>query len=302
MDKQTKGITVKINGQEKTFSEEIMQHDEQEQAATTEEEEWGIPNIEHDANVADKVVYIEDLRDIKKKNVKLAKKTAVYGGTPFKKALMIGILAAVIGTGLGMGSLHMLTANNLEAETPSSSIVTAQQPTKTETTKPLPTAQSANLDVFTVQAGVFSTEKAAKEGQEELKKKGYAASVVKKDETYLLFIGVGMNQSDAKSLSGTYKGNGVDSFAKSYTIQSLDQKVKPIYEQLAGQSVQAALGQDVDSVSDAEKKLTNMKETSEVKKLREVCQLLGSYRKDKKAEDATKAQELLLTVLSDHTS
>lgn len=233
MDKQPNKVSIKINGQEKVYQEqknEIKTEDKAINELSTQEEfSWVLP--EEDSS---NVVSIEDLR-----HVKSGKKPTLQKSSPIwnrgndtkhtvKKVVLIMSVAILVGTGLGMFSLKLMTGEgamfapvNPERATVSSEGLLEEPAEQGKPAEPATSAVLPSFSLYAVQAGVFSTKEAGEEAVRNMKAKGYAAAVVPNEKSYALFIGIGLDENITKEVGEHYKKQGESIYVKPYEMPSV---------------------------------------------------------------------------------
>lgn len=234
MDKQPNKISIKINGQEKEYKEPESKVKKQEQAAkdasSQEEFSWVLPE-----EPPSKIVSIEDLRHVKSKKKKpsLSKKSAVTNKNGasthvVKKVVIIMSVAILVGSGLGMFSLKMMTGEDsvfVPQKTEPVAVTNSgllEEPGGTgELAEEKPSATLPAFSLYAVQAGVFSTKKGGEDAIRNLRAKGYAAAVIPNEQSYALFIGVGLEEKVTKKIGEHYKKQGESTYVKPYDIPSI---------------------------------------------------------------------------------
>ncbi|WP_158598206.1 SPOR domain-containing protein [Falsibacillus albus] len=229
MDKSKKDkatITIKINGEEKQFQEELVVHDWKEaktesaaSAEALEEDEsfdWVLPD-EGPQNG-------EEIKEFKQISYvpAVTKKTWInprqkQSGSP---AMLVSILLAVL-TGLLLGyvMLHLFTSK----DTPASSAGIGEQTSQPDSQPKDATGQTMVLKAFSVpiiQAGVFENGDSAESISSEVHSKGFPAAVIQQDGKYYLLAGVAGSVEDAKQAGNDFKNNQIDVYAKSIEIPS----------------------------------------------------------------------------------
>ncbi|CAH0131390.1 SPOR domain-containing protein [Priestia megaterium] len=330
VDKQERKVSIKINGQSK-----------EEQVPEKDEFTWVLPEPgSTDSHVEEnKVVFIEDVRNEKKKKPRLHPKNVsiktVSGGV-IKRTAVIVLLAVGIGSGIGMVGVKMMTGS----EQPVSKAQTSEQTKEEKTSQTASTTESvgkaekkseqeskgtsaavSTLEPFSfyiVQAGAFSSKTAANKAMDKWKEENEAGEIFS-PKTYSLVVGAATGEEKANALSKTYKQQGKDVYVKSYEIKPTselgkkDQTVittaQPFMANLLDQSVKAIEGQRVADIKSLKKELTKVqKEASNediktmVSTLQKAAASLSSYEDNKSSKDAWLAQRYVLKALQQYES
>ncbi|KML29075.1 MULTISPECIES: SPOR domain-containing protein [Priestia] len=333
VDKQERKISIKINGQSKDEKEE--------QAPEKDEFTWVLPEpASKDSHVEEnKVVFIEDVRNEKKKKPRLHPKNVsiktVNGGV-IKRTAVIVLLAVGIGSGIGMVGVKMMTGSEQPvskaqtserakeekaAQTASATESVGKAEKKSEQESKDTSAAASTLDPFSfyiVQAGAFSSKAAANKAMDKWKEENEAGEIFS-PKTYSLVVGAATGEEKAKALSKTYKQQGKDVYVKSYEIKPTselgkkDQTVittaQPFIANLLDQSVKAIKGERVADIKSLKKELTKVqKEASNediktmVSTLQKAAASLSSYEDNKSSKDAWLAQRYVLKALQQYES
>ncbi|MES9741490.1 SPOR domain-containing protein [Priestia megaterium] len=330
VDKQERKISIKINGQSK-----------EEQAQEKDEFTWVLPEpSSKDSHVEEnKVVFIEDVRNEKKKKPRLHPKNVsiktVNGGV-IKRTAVIVLLAVGIGSGIGMVGVKMMTGSEQPvskaqtseqtkeekaAQTESTTESVGKAEKKSEQESKGTSAAASTLEPFSfyiVQAGAFSSKTAANKAMDKWKEENQAGEIFS-PKTYSLVVGAATGEEKAEALSKTYKQQGKDVYVKSYEIKPTselgkkDQTVittaQPFMANLLDQSVKAIEGERVADIKSLKKELTKVqKEASNediktmVSTLQKAAASLSSYEDNKSSKDAWLAQRYVLKALQQYES
>ncbi|MEH7606688.1 SPOR domain-containing protein [Priestia megaterium] len=330
VDKQERKISIKINGQSK-----------EEQAPEKDEFTWVLPEpSSKDSHVEEnKVVFIEDVRNEKKKKPRLHPKNVsiktVNGGV-IKRTAVIVLLAVGIGSGIGMVGVKMMTGSEQPvskaqtseqtkeekaAQTESTTESVGKAEKKSEQESKGTSAAASTLEPFSfyiVQAGAFSSKTAANKAMDKWKEENQAGEIFS-PKTYSLVVGAATGEEKAEALSKTYKQQGKDVYVKSYEIKPTselgkkDQTVittaQPFMANLLDQSVKAIEGERVADIKSLKKELTKVqKEASNediktmVSTLQKAAASLSSYEDNKSSKDAWLAQRYVLKALQQYES
>lgn len=286
MDKshKEKGVTIKINGEEKSYvqNQVLSMEERQDEAATRESADesfdWMLPNEIMPAPEPTKgKMYQKQRRQMK-----------------LKTPLILAIVAIIVGTGLGLLVIRVITSEQNVTQPVDKDVPAAAPVTEGS-------IETLTIPTFFVQGGVFSTEEAAKAVQAEIHNKNLPAEVFQIEKSYYVFLGVAENLEASKELALNYKTNEVDVFWKEIDFatklaknnQEME-KALSIYSSLA--EITSAKLLHVDSSADVNKvseqlKALQLSEHQEIKgKLKEAVELLQNDKPDK-------AQEKLLAFL-----
>ncbi|GGE42645.1 hypothetical protein GCM10011391_21800 [Pullulanibacillus camelliae] len=145
--------------------------------------------------------------------------------TFFKHIWMPFITAIIVGLGIGFTVLILFSHNSkapTDTETSSHQSQTATNTSSEE--KNNQNAKALALTLTEIQGGVFTTQKAAEAGMNDLKQhSGLPAAVIKDGERYAVFIGIVSSDSAKAQLTNTFTSKGVDIYSKSwsYSVQSV---------------------------------------------------------------------------------
>ncbi|MED3880805.1 SPOR domain-containing protein [Priestia megaterium] len=330
VDKHERKISIKINGQSK-----------EEQGPEKDEFTWVLPEpSSKDSHMEEnKVVFIEDVRNEKKKKPRLHPKNVsiktVNGGV-IKRTAVIVLLAVGIGSGIGMVGVKMMTGSEQPvskaqtseqtkeekaAQTASTTESVGKAEKKSEQESKGTSAAASTLEPFSfyiVQAGAFSSKTAANKAMDKWKEENEAGEIFS-PKTYSLVVGAATGEEKAKALSKAYKQQGKDVYVKSYEIKPTselgkkDQTVittaQPFMANLLDQSVKAIEGERVADIKSLKKELTKVqKEASNediqtmVSTLQKAAASLSSYEDNKSSKDAWLAQRYVLKALQQYES
>ncbi|GGE75721.1 SPOR domain-containing protein [Priestia taiwanensis] len=307
MDK--KKVSVKINGAETVFKDSGQA---KEQEGWKEQAEW--------STSSHKVVSLAEHRN-RKKPFLFRKRSFGQGEEVVRKQRRVGgkvaviiIGAIIVGTILGQGLLGVVDKT---APTPKGQPSTQQtkQPPAVPANGSNVTLSALSLSVL--QAGVFKTENAAKAFQHTWREKGLPATIVKRDNYYVL-VGVGKEQASLEQLHTLYKEKNMGVFKKTYSIEESKLEVvgkeneeklmqsRKMYEQLISMMDVLGKGKSVsaDEKGEIEKIATSLQ--GEVAKelkpligaLTNTYDLLKGYEQKKNEETLLKSQQALLDTMS----
>lgn len=332
MDKQPNKISIKINGQEKEYEDKRNEIKKQNQpvsqSPSQEEFSWVLPEDE-----PSKIVSIEDLRHVKsKKKPFIAKRSALIkrNGTStyvVKKVIFIMSVAVVVGTGLGMFSLKLMTGeDSMFAPKKSEPVVVTNSGLLEEpgesgelAEEPKPASLPA-ISLYAVQAGVFSTKQGGEDAIRNMRAKGYAAAVVPNEKSYALFIGIGIEEKVTKEIGEHYKKQGESTYVKPYDLASIQMDAWSKDEQTvmakAQKSFSTLLSLSSETVANPSASLSGLKgikeELVQLKSNEKIDQNIGKflsyllmaeaslskYEKDQGEEARWQAQQFLLEAVS----
>ncbi|HHT7188291.1 TPA: stage II sporulation protein B [Bacillus cereus] len=207
MDKQSRTISVKVNGTEAKYEEKKK-----------DEFDWMVVESERPKNV---------VPFQKAKLASMEKRRKKWSNT----FIAIVATAIVIGTVFGMGMLQLLTG---QGATGGSEVTTPKQPenqeaktggTAEQTPAPKeekPKAQvGASLNpmkLYFVQGGVYSSEEKGQAAVEEWKSNGGAAALKPSGDKYALVVGIASDEQAINQLTTQYKNDGVSVLKKNWDI------------------------------------------------------------------------------------
>ncbi|MEK7014654.1 MULTISPECIES: stage II sporulation protein B [Bacillus] len=207
MDKQSRTISVKVNGTEAKYEEKKK-----------DEFDWMVVESERLKNV---------VPFQKAKLVSKEKKRKKWSNT----IIAIVATAIVIGTAFGMGMLHLLNGQG----TTGGSEVTASKQTGNEESKvggtaeqtPAPKEEKQKAQVgtsldpmklFFVQGGIYSSEEKGQAALEEWKGNGGVAALKPSGDKYALVVGITSDEQAVNQLIDQYKQDGVSVLKKNWDI------------------------------------------------------------------------------------
>ncbi len=207
MDKQSRTISVKVNGTEAKYEEKKK-----------DEFDWMVVESERLKNV---------VPFQKAKLVSKEKKRKKWSNT----IIAIVATAIVIGTAFGMGMLHLLKGQG----TTGGSEVTASKQMGNEESKvggtaeqtPAPKEEKQKAQVgtsldpmklFFVQGGIYSSEEKGQAALEEWKGNGGVATLKPSGDKYALVVGITSDEQGVNQLIDQYKQDGVSVLKKNWDI------------------------------------------------------------------------------------
>ncbi|MEI4829464.1 stage II sporulation protein B [Bacillus sp. FJAT-53711] len=226
MDKQSRTISIKVNGTEANYLEK-KEHEQKK-----EEFEWVLP--ENTNTVTNNVVPFQ-------KNVLSSMQKGKKGWS--NTFILTVSTAIVIGTGFGMGMLHLLTGQETVREnTAPVANVTEKNETKQSTNekkeeKKAASAALSPLTIYFVQGGVFSTKEKGQASLQELQEKGVSGAIMQSGDKYLLVLGIANDEQSVMQMMEQYKQKDISVMKKKWEIadQALlkgNQEYGPFFEKL----------------------------------------------------------------------
>ncbi|MFE0503601.1 hypothetical protein ACWF7H_00755 [Peribacillus butanolivorans] len=315
MDKseKSKGIKIKINGEEKVFADKNKNVDQEaageEQEQADDSFEWILP----DDSIENKVVLVPT-----PKKKKMPKLIGFGTGTlnssdkrPIKPFLIAVICAVFFGSILGLIAVKTITKEKAADTSVETSIKTASP---AEDTKPETMEKGAQLKTFLVQGGVFSSEDAAKQIQKKIIEKQVPAEIFKLEDSYYLFLGSAESLTASKELALFLKSYDVDVYWKEINFEaaSKSQKdeetlgtMKAVYSSLAETSATKLRGKETtvnkETLKKNMEKLKGENLSSDLSKMNNnlsaAAKLITEYETSKKEEYLLQAQGSLLDFL-----
>ncbi|MCR6785510.1 MULTISPECIES: stage II sporulation protein B [Bacillus cereus group] len=276
MDKQSRTISVKVNGTEAKYEEKKK-----------DEFEWMVVESERPKNV---------VPFQKAKSMSVEKYRKKWSNT----LIVIVATAIIIGTAFGMGMLHLLTGQG----TTGGSEVTASRPTGNGESRVGGTAEQTpapkeekqkeqagtSLDpmkLFFVQGGLYSSEEKGQAALEEWKGNGGIGALRPIGDKYAIVVGIASDEQSINQLMTKYKNDGVSVLKKSWDITdkallkddkevgTFLTKVQPLYTHLAKYASSVQVGgksspKDIEAIEKEWKKVEKEGESmkrEEAKKL-----------------------------------
>ncbi|MGG2064222.1 stage II sporulation protein B [Bacillus sp. S14(2024)] len=226
MDKQSRTISIKVNGTEANYLEK-KEHEQKK-----EEFEWVLP--ENANTVTNNVVPFQ-------KNVLSSIQKGKKGWN--NTFILTVSTAIVIGTGFGMGMLHLLTGQETVREnTAPVANVTEKNETKQSTNekkeeKKAASAALSPLTIYFVQGGVFSTKEKGQASLQGLQEQGVPGAVMQSGDKYLLVLGMANDEQSVMQMMEQYKQKDISVMKKKWEIadQALlkgNQEYGPFFEKL----------------------------------------------------------------------
>ena len=319
-----KKITIKINGQVKTFKDGTLVDSKPEAAAAAEPEEsfdWILPEEDEES--------VRNVPETKKPKPGLFS----FGNgwiTPNKKKPMVFlqsylipiICAVIIGTSLGFIVLKTIAGTATSGtQLSEGEMVPTEKPVETADTEKEKKAAAVVTEIKTylVQGGIFTTKEAAAEIQQQVAEKNVPAEIFKQDDQFVLYLGASSTLEESKKLAVFLKTYGVDVFWKEVTIKSglkdKEQKILgemvPVYQQLTKDSSAQLLGSESKlNQEKIDKQLASLK--TEVKKassaslsdaynqLTAAAELHRQYQSSQEKNQLLQTQDKLLMFLQNY--
>ncbi|MGE7766734.1 hypothetical protein [Peribacillus sp. NPDC096540] len=314
MDKseKSKGVTIKINGEEKVFADKNKNVGQEaagvEQEQTDESFEWILP----DDSIENKVVLVPAPKKKMPKLIGFGTGTLISPNKRPIKAFLIAVICAVFfGSILGLIAVKTITKEKAADSSVETSITT---PSPAEDTKTETMVKGAQLKTFLVQGGVFSSEDAAKQIQKKIIEKQVPAEIFKIEDSYYLFLGSAESLTSSKELALFLKSYDVDVFWKEINFEaaSKSQKdeetldiMKSVYFSLAETSATKLRGKETtvnqETLKKNMEKLKGENLSSELSKMNNnlsaAAKWITEYETSKKEENLLQAQGNLLEFL-----
>lgn len=199
MDKQSRPISIKVNGTEANYIEK------KEEETKKEEFDWVLPENTVTNNVVSFQKHAASIRKGKK-------------GWSNRLILTVST-AIVIGTGFGMGMLHLLTGQETvrEKTAPAANVTEKNETQKPTNEKSAPTA-IAPLTIYFVQGGVFSSKEKGQASLKELQENGVPGAVMQSGDKYLLVLGIAHDEQSVMQLITQYKQKDISVVKKKWEI------------------------------------------------------------------------------------
>ncbi|WP_160118434.1 SPOR domain-containing protein [Bacillus sp. V59.32b] len=317
MDKSgnRKSITIKINGQEKTFEENKKDrlNPENQLAATrekAEEESFDWILADHDDEKRNEIINPVPL--------KKSKALIDFSGNTKNRLSLIAILSAILlGTCFGVIILKTITTD--DGTTATEKAPASLAPKETQSAESVNT----NLKTYMVQGGVFSTESSARALQKNIKQKGVPAEIFALDGKYYIFVGTAGSLEESKGLASYHKQNQVDAFWKEVSFSTaikggekereLLNEMSTLYGTLSqftsgllNGSVstwdQEVLNKQVKAVNNSSENVSAEALVTMKKNISSAAELLNKYKSSKDPEQLVLAQEQLLLYLKGYQS
>ncbi|MGF9963349.1 stage II sporulation protein B [Bacillus rhizoplanae] len=248
MDKQSRTISIKVNGTEANYLEK------KEHEQNKEEFEWMLPENTVTNNV---VPFQKNVLSSMRKGKKGWSNTFIFTVST----------AIVIGTGFGMGMLHLLTDQEAVRETTAPAVnVTEKNETKQSTNekkeeKKAVSAALSPLTIHFVQGGVFSTKEKGQASLKELQEQGVPGAIMQSGDKYLLILGMANDEQSAIQMIEQYKQKDISVMKKKWEITdqallkqdqeygSFFEKLQSLYEKLLQQAAIVQSGNKINKTN-----------------------------------------------------
>jgi stage II sporulation protein B len=275
-------ITIKINGNERKYKEEkgnVAVDSQPEivetahstgldgfievaatQEAADESFDWILPNDDDD-EIEEYIIAKQPVEKKKKNNsVSVLKKSLQKKQStgPIKSLLFSVVLAIVIGTSFGFLVLKLVIS---EAKVEVDQVTTIPQETTTDRENPVNASgplQLQSINTFIVQGGVFSSVESAEIGAEAVRQMGVPAQIIEANGQAFLFLGLADSIDKAKEIGTRMKENGIEVFAKAYSLPeknlneltsmeaNLLSEVEGVYQSLSTLASSAMMSESID--------------------------------------------------------
>ncbi|MFJ5621761.1 SPOR domain-containing protein [Peribacillus loiseleuriae] len=319
-----KGITIKINGEEKPLvedngSDSVKVAKNQTSAAIEPEDEgfeWVFPK--------DEGVFYQPPASMKKKNSTILafggkrKNPGNKSGTSLKLPFFAILFAVIIGSSLGVIVLKTITADKEVAAVPVEPVIPSERVKGDKKTAAASTIQP--LTVYLVQGGMFSNEEAAKQTQEQVTAKGVPTKILKQGENYYLFLGSATSLDESKQLAIFLKSYDVEVFWKELTLKpgsvasghgAIMNKMITVYQNLTKASSEQLLNPTATTdlkpfQTELEELKANVKDDAPAglkaaySDLSVAADLIKQYQSTKETSQLLKAQQKLLQFLNSY--
>lgn len=205
MDKQSRTISVKVNGTEAKYVERKKEKEK-------EEFEWVLPEKSTNHNVV----------PFQKGNEFISEKKKKKGS--YKLVVVIST-AVLLGTGFGVGMIQLLTGQDSVpkkatsvASTTSANGQEQKQEAKGNKVAPAPLSPFA---IYFVQGGAFSTKEKGEAALAEWREKGFSGALKPSDDKYLLVMGMTHDESAIDELIIQHKEKGMSVLKKKWEITDI---------------------------------------------------------------------------------
>ncbi|MHC0037479.1 SPOR domain-containing protein [Pseudoneobacillus sp. C159] len=275
-------ITIKINGTEREFSEDLQENAVEPSAeslhsshsseykesflevaaaeqAADESFDWILPNHDDESDEIEEYVIAKKPVEKKRNNILSLKKNlkGKQGSGPIKSILFSIALAILIGTSFGFLVLK-LVISEAKVENEVTTIPENTSPTKQTPAGATVPLQLGAFETYIVQGGVFSSMESAKVEEQRFKGQGIPAQIIESNGQAILVVGLADSIENAKAIGGEMKAMGMDVFAKPYSVPEKDlkdlttvevgllEKVGTLYQSLATLSAKGMLAKPVD--------------------------------------------------------
>jgi stage II sporulation protein B len=223
------------------------------QEAVDESFDWILPE-ENDDDIDEYIIAKQPIEKKKKSNLSLFKKSLPkkQDNGSIKSVFFSILLAVVIGTSFGFLVLKLVITENVDGQKVAMPSTEVTSPT--DSNKPATAAtgslQIQPIETYIIQGGVFSTIESAKIEEQRVKQLGVPAQIIENNGQAFLFLGLADSLDKAKSMGAVMKANGIEVFAKGYTLPETnvtkltEAEVKLLTEMEAVYQTLAALSAD----------------------------------------------------------
>ncbi|MGG3798281.1 SPOR domain-containing protein [Metabacillus fastidiosus] len=282
---------------------------------------WLLPD-EDDVFKDDPKVVLDKNQSKKKKQPVIHSKVTPFQQTsnrnrstfPIKQFVMITILAIITGVTFSYIGLNLFSNEEMPemGNLPSStkSIEAGEQPqnnekedTGSDSEKKVPAA-TAELNIYAVQVGKFSSKQGAETAINDLKTKGFPAAIFEENGSFFVFAGVGKEKAETEKLSGFVKEAGIDawggkSISPKLNINKEPEKWTEVIESLTSITAKSINGENVNAaeIEKVETQISNFGSEEKEKKgyLEKAVSLLKGSNSE---ENGWEAQQELLNIIS----
>jgi stage II sporulation protein B len=297
------------------------------QEAVDESFDWILPE-ESDDDIDEYIIAKQPADKKKKSNLSILKKSLPkkHDAGPIKSVLFSILLAIIIGTSFGFLVLKLVITEKVQVDQTINP--TAEETNSTDSKSPAASAngslQLAAMETYIIQGGVFSTMESAKIEEARMKQLGVPAQIIENNGQAFLFLGTADSLEKAKSIGALMKANGIEVFAKAYTLPEksltkLTETEAKLLSELEGvYQITAALAADGmlnapfnDAQLNSSKELLLGVDKQEIQSavieqirldLVGAIEKIETYQKDKNESSLIAAQQHLLSVMNSYFS
>ncbi|MCH6266696.1 SPOR domain-containing protein [Neobacillus citreus] len=248
MDKPKKGhtITIKLNGETKSFREEprknvpepkpepipneikidseLQESEGINEAAAAQESieesfDWIIPESSENDVEEFTIVNSQNIKNSrpKKSSISFASFSNKNNRRPIGSIVITAVCAILIGLTIGFFMLKLVITESGEKPVTEPNVAgeTGNEKEQTETTDKTAATSIEQLSTYVVQGGVFTSKAGAEDTAKQLKSRGIPSEQVEIGGKFYLFLSVADSLETAKSISTKYKDKGAEgAFAK----------------------------------------------------------------------------------------
>ncbi|WP_174729847.1 hypothetical protein [Mesobacillus harenae] len=223
MERKNKTITIKINGANHPFKDEVTEDEKSDfsknsqeiaetESAVSQEQaedefEWILPEPIQHKEITEYTIHKGTAKKSKKKDVRFYLKK--FKTSVVSTILLIVLFAVLLGTGFGMVVLKFVNVTPDAVPVSGAAGNTPPKAAGEGTEAPL-----SLINTFVVQGGVYTTEELAKEARDATASKGVPAKLFKIEEKTALFLGTADTLENAKLLAASIANKGVEVFPK----------------------------------------------------------------------------------------